>query len=65
MSLIQCPLWEVLLYKCVSVDDWLPSSFMFSPLFLMAISHHTATQNARANSRTGLVTLREERRGGG
>ena len=42
---------------CVLVDDWLPSSLMFSPLFLMAISHHTATQNARANSRTGLVTL--------
>ena len=61
MSLIQCPLWEVLLYKCVLVDDWLPSSLMFSPLFLMAISHHTAIQNARANSRTGLVTLREER----
>ena len=31
---------------------------MFSPLFLMAMSHQTARQNPSANSRTGFVTLR-------
>ena len=34
-----------------------PSSLMFSPLFLMDMNHHITTQNARANSSSGLVTL--------
>ena len=42
-----------------------PNSLMFSPLFLMAMSHQTARQNPSANSRTGLVTLWGGGGGGG
>ena len=37
---------------------------MFSPLFLMDMNHHTATQKATANSSVGLVTLDREVEGG-
>lgn len=44
---------------CDMLATIIPRSLIFSPLFLMDMNHHTATQKATAKSSVGLVTLIE------